>query len=89
MLVMGCFRANANDLHTGHANGNWRYTQRALREAAYACGAANVSTELLYDDAVPGALGVSANDFSVATFDVHPGPHEHRLLGTRLASWLE
>ncbi|WP_102788523.1 hypothetical protein [Stenotrophomonas bentonitica] len=89
VLVMGCFRPNANDLHTSHTNGNWRYTQRALREAAYACGAAYVSTELLYDDAVLGALSLSANDFSAATLDVHPGPREHRYLGARLASWLD
>lgn len=89
VLVMGCFRPNANDLHTSHTNGNWRYTQRALREAAYACGAAYVSTEVLYDDAVPGALGLSANDFSAATLDVHPGPREHRYLGALLATWLD
>lgn len=89
VVVVGCFRPNANDLNTVHTYGNWRYTQRALREAAFACGAAYVSTEMLYDDAVQGATGLSANDFSAATFDVHPGPREHRLLGVRLASWLD
>lgn len=89
VIVMGCFRPNARDLHTAHTYGNWRYTQRALREAAYACGAAYVSTEMLYDDAVQGAMGLSANDFSAATFDVHPGLREHLLLGERLASWLD
>ncbi|MFI8573507.1 hypothetical protein ACIGEO_18610 [Stenotrophomonas bentonitica] len=89
VLVMGCFRPNANDLHNSQTNANWRYTQCALREAAYTCGAAYVSTELLYDDAVPGALGLSANDFSAATLDVHPGAREHRNLSARLASWLD
>ncbi|WP_322547273.1 hypothetical protein [Stenotrophomonas geniculata] len=89
VVVVGCFRPNANDLNAVHTYGNWRYTQRALREAAYACGAAYISTEMLYDDAVAGAIGLSANDFSAATFDVHPGPREHNLLGKRLASWLD
>lgn len=89
VLVMGCYRPNANDLNSTHTYSAWKYTQRALREAAYACGAAYVSTELLYDDAVAGVLGLSPNDYSAATFDVHPGLREHRLLGAQLASLLE
>lgn len=86
-VIVGTF--NAADVAAATADALWEaeravHIQRALREAAFACGAAYVSTEMPYDDAVRGILGLSANGFSAATFCVGPVPRQHVLLGARL-----
>ncbi|AWI85176.1 hypothetical protein CEW88_15620 [Alloyangia pacifica] len=85
-LVMGCFRPNLADLHALHTDANWRFTQRALREAALAADVPYVSTEVLYEDGE--AMGLSGYDHCAATLDLHPGPYEVRRLGARLAAAL-
>lgn len=88
-IVVGCFRPHAADLHSQHTTPRWQYTQRQLREAAYAAGVPYVSTEYLYSPGEEGALGLSPYDLCAGTKDVHPGIREHRIIGQHLAALFE
>ena len=91
-IVAGVARRNLIDV--GYTDDQWRFTNRALRQAAEYVSPATgkmagfIDTVCLFDDAY-NVLGLHRLDNCSANFTNHPGIREHGAMAKSAAAWLD
>ena len=91
-IVAGVARRNLIDV--GYTDDQWRFTNRALRQAAEYVSPATgkmagfIDTVCLFDDAY-NVLGLHRLDNCSANFTNHPGIREHGAMAKSATAWLD